>query len=323
VPSFRANEVLGALEKPINDLCISRPKSRLEWGIPLPFDENYVTYVWFDALVNYVSFAQGRWPADVHVIGKDILIPAHAVYWPIMLKALGLEQPKHFLVHGWWMNRGAKMSKSTGNTVDPLPYLEKFGTDAFRYFVMREISLGQDADFTDEKFLQRYQSDLGNDLGNLVHRSLSMLQRYRQGVVPSYDEAAVTEADRELRSHAVIQEYQAAMNSFQVHLALQEIWKLIQRGNQYVEENAPWKLAKDPAQSARLDLVLAHLVETVRRLSILIAPVLPSTALRIRGFLELSDEIPLLKEANFGTTQAGKTLRAPEILFPRFDEEKK
>jgi methionyl-tRNA synthetase len=327
VPSFRANEILGALEKPIGDLCISRPKNRLEWGIPLPFDENYVTYVWFDALVNYVSFARTSsrnwWPADLHVIGKDILIPAHAVYWPIMLKALGLEQPKQFLVHGWWMNRGAKMSKSTGNIVDPTPYVEKFGGDVFRYFVMREISLGQDADFTDEKFLQRYQSDLGNDLGNLVHRSLSMLQRYRQGVVPSYDPAAVTPPDQDLRSNQILEEFQNAMDSFQVHLALQQVWKLIQRANQYVEENAPWKLAKDPAQSARLDLVLAHLVETVRRLSILIEPFLPSTAPRLRNFLDLPAEIATLPQASFGTTLTGKTLRAPEILFPRFEEEKK
>lgn len=318
-PSFRRNEVLAALEKPLNDLCISRPKTRLEWGIPLPFDENYVTYVWFDALVNYVSFAGGRWPADLHVIGKDILIPAHAVYWPIMLKALNLPLPKQILAHGWWMNRGAKMSKSVGNIVDPVPYIQTYGADALRYFVMREMVLGQDADFTDEKLQQRYRSDLANDLGNLVNRSLAMVGRYRGAVVPAYADDKTGPLEADLRSNEVVEKYREAMNSRQIHLALQHVWRLVQRANQYVEENAPWKLAKDPVQVERLDIVLAHLIESVRRLSILIEPVMPVTAQKIRQQMNLPEAVAPLSEADFGTSLAGHKVNAPEPLFPRIE----
>ncbi|MDE1171343.1 MAG: methionine--tRNA ligase [Verrucomicrobium sp.] len=319
-PSFRRNEVLAALEKPLGDLCISRPKSRLEWGIPLPFDEDYVTYVWFDALINYISYADydkpdSKWPADVHVIGKDILVPAHAVYWPIMLKALGQELPKQLLVHGWWMNRGAKMSKSVGNVIDPEPYIEKFGADALRYFVMREMVLGQDADFTDERLLQRYQSDLGNDLGNLVQRSLSMIHRYRQGVVPA------VACDAGLADEAPVAAYKEAMATGQTHLALQAVWQLVQKANQYVEQTAPWKLAKEEANAAQLDTVLASLAETVRRLAILIGAVLPETSAKIFAQLGLPAET-LLEKAACGTSLHGRTLGQPQPLFPRLEEPK-
>ena len=323
-PAFRRNEVLAALEKPLNDLCISRPKSRLAWGIPLPFDAEYVTYVWFDALVNYVSFADpglptDRWPADAHVIGKDILIPAHAVYWPIMLQALGLEQPKQLVVHGWWMNRGAKMSKSVGNAIDPVPYVEKFTADALRYFVMREMALGQDADFTDEKLIQRYQSDLANDLGNLVQRTLSMIHRYRAGVVPARDPAVLTPNDRELESHDLFQSYREAMEAKQTHVALQHAWAYIQRANQYVEQSAPWKLAKDPADAARLDAVLGTLAESIRRIAVLIGAFLPHTSERIFAQLGVPAQ-RLLAEAVFGESLAGKMLQVPQPLFPRIEE---
>jgi methionyl-tRNA synthetase len=327
-PAFRRNEVLQALEKPLNDLCISRPKSRLAWGIPLPFNEEYVTYVWYDALVNYFSFAKSEngtnyWPATAHVIGKDIMVPPHAVYWPIMLHAVGEAIPKQLIVHGFWMNRGAKMSKSVGNIVDPVPYIEKFGADAIRYFLLREMVVGQDADFWDEKLQQRYQSDLGNDLGNLVNRSLAMIGRYRDGVVPAYDASAVTAAETDLRSDAVIEEYRAAMDGIQTHIALQAIWKLVSRGNQYVEETAPWKLAKDPAQSARLDVVLAHLAETVRRLSVLIDAMLPITSDKIQTQLGLAAPQKKLSEAAFGATLSGHKVNKPEPLFPRLEEPKK
>ncbi|WP_093288157.1 methionine--tRNA ligase [Verrucomicrobium sp. GAS474] len=328
-PSFRRNEVLAALENPIGDLCISRPKSRLEWGIPLPFAEDFVTYVWFDALINYVSFADpglptDKWPADVHLIGKDILIPAHAVYWPIMLKALGLEQPKQLVVHGWWMNRGAKMSKSVGNVVDPEPYIETFGPDALRYFVMREMSLGQDADFTDEKFIQRYQSDLGNDLGNLVQRSLSMIGRYREGSVPARPAEALTDLDRELESDEPTTLFREAMESKQIHIALQHLWAYLQKANQYVEQSAPWKLAKDPALAPRLDVVLATLAETVRRVAVLTASVLPHTSEKIYAVLNLpvTAESFRLTEAAFGNRLEGKPVQPPTPLFPRIEVEK-
>ncbi|MDR1366365.1 MAG: class I tRNA ligase family protein [Puniceicoccales bacterium] len=190
-PKFRAKQVLEFLKEDINDLCISRPKNRLSWGIELPFDSEYVTYVWFDALINYISavcFGTEKfsefWPVDYHVIGKDILVPAHAIYWPIILRALDLPMPKTFLVHGWWLCSGEKMSKSVGNVVDPLDYAKQFGADAFRYFVIREMAVGQDSDFSHELFVSRYNNDLGNDLGNLVSRNNHMLQRYCGGTIP-------------------------------------------------------------------------------------------------------------------------------------------
>ena len=325
VPAFRRNELLGALEKPLDDLCISRPKSRLTWGIPLPFDENYVTYVWFDALVNYYSFADAkgalRWPPDLQIIGKDILVPAHGVYWPIMLFALDLALPKHLLVHGFWTNSGAKISKSNVKSlVDPVPYIEKFGPDALRYFVLREMVLGQDADFSDERFETRYQGDLGKKLGNLVQRSLSMIGRYREGRVPAYDGFHLTAADEPLRSDRVVEDYLKAVDQFAPHLALQAVWELVAQANQYVEETAPFKLAKDPAQAKRLDVVLAHLAETVRRLSVLIQAALPYTAEKIRAQLGLlPGPVPLTK-AQFGTSLHDHVIGQPSVLFPPLDQ---
>jgi methionyl-tRNA synthetase len=325
VPAFRRNELLGALKEPLSDLCISRPKSRLSWGIPLPFNEDYVTYVWFDALVNYYSFASVKgplhWPPDLQIIGKDILIPAHGVYWPIMLFALDLALPKHLLVHGFWTNSGAKISKSNVKSlVDPVPYVEKFGPDALRYFVLREMVLGQDADFSDERFETRYQGDLGKKLGNLVQRSLSMIGRYREGRVPAYDGFHLTAADEPLRSDRVVEDYLKAVDQFAPHLALQAIWELVQQANQYVEETAPFKLAKDPEQAKRLDVVLAHLAETVRRLSVLIQAALPFTAEKIRAQLGLLPGPVPLSKAQFGTSLHGHVIGQPSVLFPPLDQ---
>ena len=325
VPGFRRNELLAALEKPLDDLCISRPKSRLAWGIPLPFDEDYVTYVWFDALVNYYSFAEVngafRWPPDLQVIGKDILIPAHGVYWPIMLFARDLALPKHLLVHGFWTNSGAKISKSNAKSlVDPVPYVEKFGPDALRYFVLREMVLGQDADFSDERFETRYQSDLAKKLGNLVQRTLSMINRYREGRVPAYNGFNLTAAETGLRSDAVVEEYRRAVDQFAPHLALQAVWEFVAQANQYVEETAPFKLAKDPAQAKRLDVVLGHLAEAVRRLSVLVQAALPFTAEKIRAQLKLPAGPQLLRDAQFGNSLRDHVIGAPAILFPPLDE---
>jgi methionyl-tRNA synthetase len=325
VPGFRRNELLAALEKPLDDLCISRPKSRLAWGIPLPFDEEYVTYVWFDALVNYYSFAtvhgRLRWPPDLQIIGKDILVPAHGVYWPIMLFALDLPLPKHLLVHGFWTNSGAKISKSNAKSlVDPVPYAAKFGPDALRYFVLREMVLGQDADFSDERFETRYQSDLAKKLGNLVQRTLSMINRYREGRIPVYDGFHLTAAETDLRSDAVVEEYRRAVDQFAPHLALQAVWEFVARANQYVEETAPFKLAKDPAQAKRLDVVLAHLAESVRRLSVLVQAALPFTAEKIRAQLKLPVGPQPLRDAQFGNSLRDHVIGAPAILFPPLDE---
>ena len=261
-PRFRQKQVLEFLKEPLNDLCISRPRERLEWGIPLPFDAGFVTYVWFDALVNYVSavWHDGRpdpafWPADFHVIGKDILTPAHAVYWPIMLRAAGIELPKALLVHGWWLLKGGqKMSKSTGAVVNPLELVERFGVDAFRYFLIREMNVGQDSEFSLELFLSRYNSDLANDLGNLVNRTLNMTGRYAAGSVPAAE--LTEEPERELQAlwRRLRDESLELYEGFQFHLALDRAFTFIKAINAYIEKRAPWKLAKsaEAADQARL-----------------------------------------------------------------------
>ena len=325
VPAFRRNELLGALREPLADLCISRPKSRLTWGIPLPFNEDYVTYVWFDALTNYYSFANAkgdlRWPPDLQIIGKDILIPAHGVYWPIMLFALGLELPKHLLVHGFWTNSGAKISKSNAKSlVDPVPYVAKFGPDALRYFVLREMVHGQDADFSDERFETRYTGDLGKKLGNLVQRTLSMINSYRAGVIPNYDGFHLVEVDAPLRSDLVVEEYQKHADAFAPHLALQAIWDFVGQANEYIEKTQPFKLAKDPAQAKRLDVILALLAESLRRLSILLQDALPFTAAKIGSQMQLPDGPRRLDEARFGTSLRGHTIGKPQVIFPPVEE---
>jgi methionyl-tRNA synthetase len=325
VPAFRKNELLGALKEPLADLCISRPKSRLTWGIPLPFNEEYVTYVWFDALVNYYSFAKVKgtllWPPDLQVIGKDILIPAHGVYWPIMLFALGLELPKHLLVHGFWTNSGAKISKSNAKSlVDPVPYIEKFGPDSLRYFVLREMVLGQDADFSDERFETRYTGDLGKKLGNLVQRTLSMINSYRAGVVPNYDGFHLSEVDAPLRSDAVVEEYKRAVEQFAPHLALQAVWEFVAQANEYIEKTAPFKLAKDPAQAKRLDVILGLLAEALRRLSVLVQSALPFTAEKIRAQMQLPEGPVRLEEALFGNSLRGHNVGKPKVIFPPIED---
>jgi methionyl-tRNA synthetase len=324
VPAFRRNELLGALKEPLNDLCISRPKSRLTWGIPLPFNEDYVTYVWFDALTNYYSFASVKgelqWPPDLQIIGKDILIPAHGVYWPIMLMALDLDLPRHLLVHGFWTNSGAKISKSNAKSlVDPVPYVEKFGPDALRYFVLREMVMGQDADFSDERFETLY-ADLGKKLGNLVQRTLSMINSYRAGVVPNYDGFHLAEADAVLRSDTVVVEYKRAAEQFAPHLALQAVWELVAQANEYIEKTAPFKLAKDPAQAKRLDVILGLLAETLRRLSVLVQDALPFTAEKIRTQLQLGTGPVRFDDALFGNSLRGHTIGKPKVIFPPIEE---
>ncbi len=320
VPAFRRNELLGALREPLADLCISRPKSRLAWGIPLPFNEDYVTYVWFDALTNYYSFASVNgalvWPPDLQIIGKDILIPAHGVYWPIMLMALDLALPKHLLVHGFWTNSGAKISKSNAKSlVDPVPYVQKFGPDALRYFVLREMVLGQDADFSDERFETRY-SELAKKLGNLAQRTLTMINSYRAGVVPNYDGFHLTEVDAALRSDTVVDEYKKAVDQFAPHLGLQAIFDFVAQANEYIDKTTPFKLAKDPAQAKRLDVTLGLLAESLRRLSILVQAALPFTATQIRAQLQLSPGPVRLEEARFGNSLRGHTVGKPKALFP-------
>ncbi len=339
-PEYRRNEVLGFLRsEPLEDLCISRPRARLSWGIPLPFDPDYVNYVWFDALTNYYSLpvalgdvaaaaplgecypppgcpapAPGPtlWPADIHVIGKDI-VKFHAVYWPIMLHAAGIPLPRQVLVHGWWQKDGAKMSKTTGNVVDPLAVVAAWGADAFRYYVLRELDIGPDGNWTDAGFKARYQAELANGLGNLVNRSLAMLRRYRRGVVP----ARAAELEPEATQVAETLAHQWRENRLQAGLLT--IWGLITRANQYVDQTAPFKLARDPGQAARLDAVLYTLAETCRVLAVLLWPYLPQTAERIYQQLGLPGTPERFADAAWGGLPPGHTVGEPQPLFPRRD----
>lgn len=326
LPNFRVAELRNAVEKMEGDLCISRPKARLAWGIPFPFDEDFVTYVWFDALVNYISFAPGYdpapdanltqfkkwWPA-LHVIGKDILIPAHGVYWPIMLKALGFtdDEIPPLLVHGWWNISGEKMSKTLGNVVDPDLLADKYGPETLRYYVMSDIATGRDADFSEERLVQRYNTDLANALGNLLNRKINMAQKYRSGKI-------VARALKPNATDTHVAAYRAAMDEFRVHHALESALAIAVECNQLIDVEKPWALAKDPAQAERLDAVLYQLAESLRIIAILISPVLPNAAAGI--FAQLNWNGPMtLSEATWGKLPDGHQLGAPTPLFPRLE----
>jgi len=330
-PDYRRNEVLGFLKhNTLEDLCSSRPAARLNWGIPFPFDPGYVTYVWFDALSNYISVpaalgdagvpaaihgaaaatgGPALWPADIHVIGKDIL-KFHAVYWPIMLKAMGAPLPRQLLVHGWWQKDGQKMSKTTGNIVDPIAVIDEWGVDAFRFYVLRELDIGPDGNWTDDGFRSRYTAELAHGLGNLVNRSLSMLKRYRQGVVPARSNELAAEAAR------VVKETRALLEANQLQGALQAIWSLVTRANQYVEQTAPFRLAKDPAQAGRLDEVLYNLAEVCRVLAVVLWPFIPETAGKIYAQLGLQGAPDKFEAAEWGRLTKGHSIGAPVPLFP-------
>ncbi len=330
-PAFRGNELANAVAKEAGDLCISRPKSRLGWGIELPFDRDYVTYVWFDALMNYATFAGYRakddaglpafadlWPCDAHVIGKDILVPAHGIYWPIMLKASGVEVMPKLLVHGWWNLGGAKVSKSAGNVVDPDALADRYGAEALRYYLMRDIATGQDADFNEDRLRARYNADLANDLGNLVNRTVSMGRRYRGGTLAAApaDKSEDAVALEALGTEAA-RRFDTAMESYQVHTALEAVWELIAAANGFVESSAPWKLAKDPAQASRLDEVLAVLVEASRLAAALAHPVIPKSSDQLLGQLGFAGNLSV----EWGALGAGHQLGEPSPVFPRLDAE--
>lgn len=325
-PRFRQKEVLEFLKEPINDLCISRPRSRLEWGIPLPFDEDYVTYVWFDALVNYVtgagyggeSFSE-CWPADFHVIGKDILVPPHAVYWPIMLKGCGIEPPRSILVHGWWLKAGEKMAKSTGNIVNPLDLIEKFGPDAFRYFVIREMNVGQDSDFSVELFLSRYNSDLANDLGNLVSRVLNMLGRYCEGTIPAARISEKPETTLRDEWETTRKEAWQLYDGIQFHSALDRIFTFIRGINRYAETRAPWKLARSdaPEDREKLETSLATMAEALRLAALMLTPVMPGVADRVFHLLGVQDPGTWEADLAWSSRLEGRKAEKPVILFPR------
>ena len=323
-PDRYRNEVLGFLREPLQDLSISRPKSRLTWGIPLPFDDDYVTYVWFDALLNYVSalgYPDGEkyhafWPEAIHLIGKDILKP-HGVYWPAMLWAAGLPLYRGLRVHGFWSVEGRKMSKSLGNVVGAYTLATKYGHEAIRYFVLREMTFGLDADFSEEAVVGRLNADLANDLGNLVSRATTMIVNFGGGVTSAPgaegpDEVLLREALANTRA-----EVDAAMAEFAFQRALAAIWDFIGRVNRYVDAQAPWTLAKDPAKAERLRTVLWTLGESLRCLGILLAAFLPEAAAKIRAGIGAGE--PRLADLSWGGLAAGGSVQKIGGLFPRVD----
>jgi methionyl-tRNA synthetase len=350
IPGFRQTELRNAVEKLGGDLCISRPKSRLDWGIELPFDKEFVNYVWFDALSNYISFVGydpkitkyesqpkeflEKWPA-LQIIGKDILVPAHGIYWLIMLHALGFpdEAIPQLLVHGWWNMSGAKMSKSLGNVVDPNALADKYGAEAVRYYLMNDIATGQDADFSEERLRSDYDSDLANQLGNLVNRTISMTQRYRQGALrkiglakftgdPVFAELEPWE-NRELL--AALRLYTTGFAEFRPDKAFDAAFARIVAYNYFVEQSAPWKRAKDDALRDSLDALLYHFTESLRIIAILISPMLPKAAHgifdQLNWKMELSgkEERFSLKDAEWGGLPDGHVVGKPVPLFPRIE----
>jgi methionyl-tRNA synthetase len=317
-----------------NDLCISRPKSRLSWGIELPFDKDFVNYVWFDALTNYISFAgylkdegsdlpefSDLWPCDAHVIGKDILCPPHGIYWPIMLRALGFadaQMPK-VLVHGWWNVRGEKMSKSLGNVVDPANLADVFGVDGLRYYLLSDIATGGDSDLSEERMRVRYDKELGNVLGNLLNRTLNMSLKYHEGkiVESAYDD----ELSQELRAAvaALPGKTMEAVADYQIHKALAAAWDVLVLANTYIEKTQPFKL-KGPENAAQLACVMHHLLETLAHVSVVISPVIPGACRKMQAQLQWSPAPDLkLQDLKWGLLPAGHAVGAGVPLFPRLE----
>ena len=329
-PDFRFNEVRSFVEAGLQDLSVSR--TSFQWGIPVPDDPKHVMYVWFDALTNYLTAlgfgssdqdAQSRqdrfWPVVTHLIGKEIL-RQHALYWPAFLMAAGLQPPARVFAHGWWLMGGAKMSKSIGNIARYQDYVQVFGVDALRYFVMREMPLGQDANFSDEGILTRYNADLANDLGNVVSRTTTMIHRYCGGVVPESEADRRDELDRDLdrRIGRTIELVTSHFDAFQISHALQETWELIRSVNQYIVRREPWALAKAPEQRSKLDATLYHSADALRVTAALVEPVMPLAADRIRRMLGTAAEP--WSGLGPGMLRAGTRLGSTEPLFPRIEK---
>lgn len=325
MPKIRYNEIMSFLRSGVRDQSVSR--TSLKWGIPVPGDEKHVVYVWFDALVNYVTSAgylddpekfNYWWPHVRHMVGKDI-IRFHCVIWPLMLLALGINLPVEIFAHGWWTVDGEKMSKSKHNVVDPFKTVKEYGLDPFRYFLLREVPFGNDGDFSELALVGRINSDLANDLGNLLNRTLQMIRSYRGGLVPSCSE---TKSELSELSSKVLERVDEAMNDYAFDEALKTIWEFIGRSNKFIDETAPWKLAKDESQGERLDFVLLNLYESLRLSAMLIAPVMPDTAKRIWTQLGISDDPSKAQYDSFKWGEgSGRTIGTSEVLYPRIDIE--
>mgnify|MGYP003307874421 FL=1 len=316
-PAHRKNEILGFLKQPLSDLCISRPKSRLNWGIELPFDDEYVTYVWFDALINYLT-ATGYgeddlsynkwWPADCHLIGKDILT-THAVYWPTMLLSAGIPLPKTIFAHGWWLSDSSKMSKSVGNVVNPLDLIEEYGVDPVRYYLMREMVLGQDANFTMESFIKRYNSDLANDYGNLLNRVSTLIKKNYDGLIPDKGEQTSSEEEIIKSAEALLNGMSNKIKEMKINDSIEDIMKFVSSINKYMEEQKPWKLVKEDKVGAGTILYTAG--ESMRVATILLSPVMPNRCAEVLHTFNSG------KSLEWGGLKPGVKLNDHETLFPR------
>ena len=330
-PVSRRNEMINFIKQGLDDLCISR--TSFNWGIPVPIDPKHVIYVWFDALTNYLTpigyldnpeMFEKYWPADLHLVGKEI-VRFHTIIWPCILMALDLPLPKKVYGHGWLIVDGDKMSKSKGNVVDPIGLIDEFGVDAIRYFLLREINLGQDGNFSRDALIGRINSDLANDLGNLLHRTLSMTLKFQDGVVKA--PAGASDVDRSLKEDAreTVAFFEQNMEDMQLSLTIKKVWAFISRANKYIDETAPWALAKDPAKKQELANVLYNLTEALRVISVLISPFMPTTAVRIWRQLGLAQDFASVRTEDieqWGGVPAGLHVGTPEQLFPRIEVEK-